>query len=30
MSVPIYGRIPAGQGANMGNYTNTVTVTINF
>ncbi|HEY3153208.1 MAG TPA: spore coat protein U domain-containing protein [Candidatus Binatia bacterium] len=30
ISVPIYGRIPAGQGAGVGNYTNTLTVTINF
>lgn len=28
--VPLYGRIPAGQGATVGNYSNTVTVTINF
>jgi spore coat protein U-like protein len=30
ISVPIYGRVPAGQGASVGNYSNTVTVTINF
>jgi spore coat protein U-like protein len=30
ISVPICGRIPAGQGAGVGNYTNTLTVTINF
>jgi spore coat protein U-like protein len=30
ISVPIYGRIPAGQGAGVGNYTNTLAVTINF
>jgi spore coat protein U domain-containing protein, fimbrial subunit CupE1/2/3/6 len=30
ISVPIYGRIPAGQGATVGNYSNTLTVTINF
>jgi|RhiMetdeSRZDD1v2_1073273.scaffolds.fasta_scaffold267491_2 spore coat protein U-like protein len=30
ISVPIYGRIPAGQAASVGNYSNTVTVTINF
>jgi spore coat protein U domain-containing protein, fimbrial subunit CupE1/2/3/6 len=30
ISVPIYGRIPAGQGPSVGNYSNTLTVTINF
>jgi spore coat protein U-like protein len=30
ISVPLYGRIPAGQGASVGSYSNTVTVTINF
>jgi spore coat protein U-like protein len=30
ISVPICGRIPAGQGAGVGNYTNTLTLTINF
>jgi len=30
ISVPVYGRIPAGQGASVGNYSNTITVTINF
>jgi spore coat protein U-like protein len=30
ISVPIYGRVPAGQGASVGNYSNTLTVTINF
>jgi spore coat protein U-like protein len=30
ISVPIYGRIPAGQGASVGNYSNTLTATINF
>ena len=28
--VPIYGRIPSGQGAPVGAYTNTLTATINF
>lgn len=26
----IYGRIPAGQGSTVGNYTDTVTATVNF
>jgi spore coat protein U-like protein len=30
ISVPIYGRVPAGQAPTVGNYSNTVTVTINF
>jgi spore coat protein U-like protein len=30
ISVPIYGRIPAGQGPSVGNYSNTLTVTINL
>jgi spore coat protein U-like protein len=30
LNVPLYGRIPAGQGASVGNYSNMVTVTINF
>jgi spore coat protein U-like protein len=30
ISVPIYGRIPAGQEASVGNYSNTLTATINF
>jgi spore coat protein U-like protein len=30
ISVPIYGRIPAGQAPSVGNYSNTLTVTINF
>jgi len=30
ISVPIYGRIPALQDVRVGNYTNTITVTINF
>jgi len=30
ISVPIYGRVPAGQGSSVGNYSNTLTVTINF
>ena len=30
ISVPIYGRIPALQDVKVGNYTNTITVTINF
>ena len=30
ISVPIYGRVPAGQGASVGNYNKTLTVTINF
>jgi spore coat protein U-like protein len=30
ISVPIYGRIPSGQGAPVGAYTNTLTATINF
>jgi len=30
ISVPIYGRVPAGQAPSVGNYSNTVTVTINF
>jgi spore coat protein U-like protein len=30
INVPLYGRIPAGQSAGVGSYTNTVTVTINF
>ena len=30
ISVPLYGRIPAGQGASVGDYSNTITVTINF
>jgi spore coat protein U-like protein len=30
ISVPIHGRVPAGQGASVGNYSNTVTITINF
>jgi len=29
ISVPICGRIPAGQGAGVGNYTNTLMATIN-
>jgi spore coat protein U-like protein len=29
-SVPLFGRIPAGQGTSSGPYSNTVTVTINF
>ena len=28
--VPLFGRIPAGQGASVGNYGDTVTATINF
>ena len=28
--IPLYGRIPAGQGTSAGNYSNTLTVTINF
>jgi spore coat protein U-like protein len=30
ISVPIYGRIPSGQGAPVGAYINTLTATINF
>jgi spore coat protein U-like protein len=30
ISVPIYGRIPALQDVRVGNYTNTITATINF
>jgi spore coat protein U-like protein len=30
IGVPIYGRVPAGQGSSVGNYSNTLTVTINF
>jgi spore coat protein U domain-containing protein, fimbrial subunit CupE1/2/3/6 len=30
ISIPLYGRIPAGQGTSAGNYSNTLTVTINF
>jgi spore coat protein U-like protein len=30
VSIPLYGRIPAGQGTSAGNYSNTLTVTINF
>ncbi|HEU4685808.1 MAG TPA: spore coat U domain-containing protein [Nitrospira sp.] len=26
----VYGRIPAGQGSSVGNYTDTVTATVNF
>jgi spore coat protein U-like protein len=30
ISIPLYGRIPAGQSTSAGNYSNTLTVTINF
>jgi spore coat protein U-like protein len=30
ISVPVYGRIPAGQGPSVGDYSNTITMTINF
>jgi spore coat protein U-like protein len=30
VTVPVYGRIPAGQDASVGAYTDTVTATINF
>ena len=30
ISIPLYGRIPAGQGTSAGSYSNTLTVTINF
>src|SRR5215472_9697629 len=30
VSIPLYGRIPAGQSTRAGNYSNTLTVTINF
>jgi len=30
VSIPLYGRIPAGQSTSAGNYSNTLTVTINF
>lgn len=30
ISIPVYGRIPAGQGVSVGNYGNMLTVTINF
>jgi spore coat protein U-like protein len=29
-TVPVYGRIPAGQNVSVGSYSDTVTVTINF
>jgi spore coat protein U-like protein len=30
VAYPVYGRIPAGQIVNIGSYTDTVTVTVNF
>ncbi len=30
VATPVYGRIPAGQNAWVGNYTDLVTVTVNF
>lgn len=30
ITIPIYGRVPAGQGVRAGPYTNTITVIVNF
>lgn len=30
VTVPVYGRVPAGQSVSKGVYSNTITVTINF
>jgi len=30
IALPIYGRIPAGQNVSVGNYSDTLTVTINY
>lgn len=30
ISIPVYGRIPAGQSTKAGNYSDSLTVTINF
>jgi spore coat protein U-like protein len=29
-TIPIYGQIPAGEAAAIGNYTDTVTMTVSF